>query len=189
MGEGEIMARATRPRRASSSRSTRVSPIPPGFPTVIAYLAVEGGVAALEFYKKAFGARELARELAPDGRLINARLRIGDTIIMLSDVFPGDDFVAPSMVGTTTVTLQLYTKDVDRAWDRAVAAGAKVVIPLDEQYWGERHGHLLDPFGHHWSLAMRVPMSRAEMAKKRAEAYAGFTRGVYHHSQSAYTDA
>jgi len=183
------MARPTRPRRARPPRSTRPSPVPPGYPTIVPYLAVEGGIAALEFYKKAFGARVLARETAPDGRLINARLRIGDSMIMLSDVFPGDDSVAPSMVGTTTVTLEFYTKDVDRAWDRAVEAGAKVVVPLAEQYWGERHGHLLDPFGHHWSLATRVPMTRADMAKKKAEAYAAFTRGVYHHSQSAYTDA
>ena len=183
------MARSTRPRRARSPRPTRLSPIPPGFPSIVPYLAVEGGAAALEFYKKAFGARELARETAPDGRLISGRLKIGDSMIMLSDVFPGDDSAAPSMVGTTTVTLQLYTKDVDRVWDRAVAAGAKVVVPLQEQYWGERHGHLLDPFGHHWSLAMRVPMSRAEMAKKKAEAYASFAKGEYHHTQPVYADA
>jgi uncharacterized glyoxalase superfamily protein PhnB len=182
------MARSARPRRARS-RSAGPSPVPRGYPTIVPYLAVEGGVAAIEFYKKAFGARELARETLPDGRLINGRLRIGDMVIMLSDVFPGDDSAAPSTVGTTTVTLEFYTKDVERAWDRAVAAGAKVVIPLDEQYWGERHGHLIDPFGHHWSLAMRVPMSRAEMARKRAEAYASFARGVYHHGQPQYVDA
>lgn len=184
-----VMTRSTRPRRARPSRSSRPSPIPAGFPTLVPYLAVEGGTAAIEFYKAAFGARELAREVGPDGRLINGRLKIGDSILMLSDVFPGDDAVSPSMLGKTTVTLQLYTKDVDRAWDRAVAAGAKVVVPLDEQYWGERHGHLIDPFGHHWSLAMRVPMSRAEMARKKAEAYASFSRGEYHHTQPLYIDA
>jgi PhnB protein len=108
---------------------------------------------------------------------------------MLSDVFSGDDAIAPSMVGKTTVTLQLYSKDVDRDWDRAVAAGAKVVIPLEEQYWGERHGHLLDPFGHHWSLAMRVPMTRTEMARKKAEAYASYARGEYHHTEPPFADA
>jgi len=183
------MARSRGPRRARSTRSAGPSPVPAGYPTIIPYLALEGGTEALQFYKAAFGARELAREVAPDGRLINARLRIGDSILMLSDVFPGDDAVAPSMVGTTTVTLQLYAKDIDRVWDRAVAAGAKVVVPLDEQYWGERHGHLLDPFGHHWSLAMRVPMSRAVMARKKAEAYASFARGEYHHTQPLYADA
>jgi len=155
----------------------------------VPYLAVEGGVSALEFYKKALGAREVLRELLPDGRLISGLVRIGDSLIMLSDVFPGDDAIAPSMVGKTTVTLQLYCKDVDRTWDRAVAAGMKVLIPLEEQYWGERHGHLLDPYGHHWSLAMRVPMSRAEMAKKKEEAYASFARGEYHHSEPPYADA
>jgi PhnB protein len=183
------MARARSPRRARPVKSIRPSPVPPGYPTVVPYLAVEGGVAALEFYKKAFGAHEMARELAPDGRLISGRLRIGDSMIMLSDVFPGDDSAAPSSVGTTTVTLQLYTKDIDRLWDRAIAAGAKVVVPLEEQYWGERHGHLLDPFGHHWSLAMRVPMTRVEMAAKKAEAYASFARGAFRHTQPIYLDA
>jgi uncharacterized glyoxalase superfamily protein PhnB len=156
---------------------------------VIPFLAVHGGTAALEFYKKAFGAREIARETTPDGRLISGRLRIGQSVVMLSDVFPGDDTVAPSAVGTTTVSLQLYTKDVDRAWDRAVAAGAKVVIPLEDQYWGERHGHILDPFGHHWSLATRIRMSRAEKAKKQAEAYAAFSRGEHHHYEPPESDA
>jgi len=183
------MARSTRPRRSHVTRSTGPSPIPAGYPTVIPYLAVEKGVAAIEFYKKAFGARELARETTADGRLINARIKIGDSILMLSDVFPGDDAIAPSMVGKTTVTLQLYVKDVDHAWDRAVAAGATVVVPLEDQYWGERHGHLLDPFGHHWSLAMRVRMTPAEMAKKKADAYASFARGQFHHTTPLYVDA
>ena len=183
------MARSKGPRRARPSRSTGVSPIPAGYPTVIPFLAVQGGLAAIEFYKKAFGARELGRETTPDGRLISGRLRIGQSLIMLSDVFPGDDTAAPSSVGTTTVSLQLYTKDVERVWDRAVAAGAKVVIPLDDAYWGERHGHLLDPFGHHWSLAMRVAMTRAEKARKQAEAYAAFNRGEHPHRQLPYLDA
>ena len=156
---------------------------------VIPFLAVQGGIAALEFYKEAFGARELSRETTPDGRLLSGRLRIGQSLVMVSDVFPGDDLAAPSAVGTTTVALQLYTKDVDPAWDRAVAAGAQVVIPLENQYWGERHGHLLDPFGHHWSLAMRIRMSRAEKAKKQAEARAAFSHGEHPHQQPAYLDA
>jgi PhnB protein len=133
----------------------------------------------MEFYQKAFGAKELARETTPDGRLIHGRLRIGDSMIMLSDVFPGGDVASPSTVGTTTVTLHLYSKDVDALWDRAVAAGAKVTMPLENQFWGERYGHLLDPFGHHWSLSMRVRMSRTEMAEKRAQAMSSFDRGEH----------
>lgn len=168
--------------RTGGSRSTRLrplSPIPPGYPTVVPYLAVAGGVAALEFYVAAFGAKVLAREVTPDGKLIHGRLRIGDSVLMVSDVFPGADVSPPSSVGTTTVTLHLYSKNVDALWDRAVAAGAKVTMPLENQYWGERYGRLLDPFGHHWSLSMRVKMSRADVARKREDAMAAFARGEH----------
>ena len=123
----EARATSTLPLRGADS---------PGYPSVIPYLAVNDGVEALEFYEKAFGAKEMVRELAPDGKLIHGRIRIGDSIIMLSDVFPGSDTASPSSVGTTTVTLHLYSKDVDALWDRAVAAGAKVTMPLENQYLG-----------------------------------------------------
>jgi PhnB protein len=176
-------AKRSRPRTASPS------PVPPGYPTLIPYLAVSGGTAALEFYKKAFGAKELVRNTTPDGKLIHGRLKIGTSILMLSDVFPGAGVASPASVGTTTVTLHLYTKNVDALWDRAVAAGAKVTMPLENQYWGERYGHLLDPFGHHWSLSMRVNMSRAEKAAKQAEAEAAFARGSHPSRESPDSDA
>ena len=173
------MPRSSSRKKRRTVRAPTVSPIPRGYPTVIPYLAVQGGVAALEFYKRAFGAKELARTTTPDGKLIHGRLRIGDSLVMLSDVFPGSGLASPATVGTTTVTLHLYAKNVDAVWDRAVAAGAKVTMPLENQYWGERYGHLLDPFGHHWSLSMRVKMSRAERAAKQAEAEAAFARGEH----------
>ena len=156
---------------------------------MIPYLAVQGGVAALDFYQKAFGAKLLQRTITPDGKLIHGRLRFGKSIVMVSDVFPGSGVAAPSTVGTTTVTLHLYVDDVDRVWDRAIAAGAKVTMPLDKQYWGERYGHLLDPFGHHWSLSMRVRMSKAEKDAKRAEAEAAFSRGEHPRLEPPYGDA
>ncbi len=156
---------------------------------MVPYLAVSDGVEALEFYQKAFGAKVLVRELAPDGKLIHGRLRIGDSIVMLSDVFPGSDTASPDTVGTTTVTLHLYSKNVDALWDRAVAAGAKVTMPLENQYWGERYGHLRDPFGHHWSLSMRVKMSRDEKAAKQQEAMASFARGEHPGKEPPYGDA
>jgi PhnB protein len=177
-----------RPRRRRSARTSGGSAVPPGYPTIVPYLAVKDGVAALDFYKKAFGAREVARLTTPDGKLIHGRLRFGKSVIMLSDVFPGADVAAPSSVGTTTVTIHLYAKNIDRVWDRAIAAGAKVTMPLENQYWGERYGHLLDPFGHHWSLGMKVRMSRAEKAAKRAEAEAAFARGEHPGRELPYTD-
>jgi PhnB protein len=179
-------SKSSKRRRPSGSRGP--IPVPAGYPTVIPYLAVQGGVAALEFYEKAFGAKELARTTTPDGKLIHGRLRFGNSVIMLSDVFPGAGVASPSTVGTTTVTLHLYSKDVDRVWDRAVAAGAKVTMPLENQYWGERYGHLLDPFGHHWSLSMRIRMTKAEKEAKRKEAEAAFSRGEHPGRDPPYGD-
>lgn len=183
------MARATRNRKSRSKRPSAPSPIPPGYGTVTPYLTVDGGIAALEFYKKAFGARELRRRVTPDGKLIHGRVRIGDTIVLLSDVFPDSSTAAPSSIGTTTVTLHIYSKNVDALWDRAVAAGAKVAMPLENQFWGERYGRLIDPFGHHWSLAMRVRVSRTELEAKRREADAAFARGEHPNRDPPYGDA
>ena len=170
---------ASRKPAASSRNRSRGLPMPPGFHTVTPYLAVAGGVEALEFYKRAFGAKELQRETTPDGKLIHGRLRIGDSIVMLSDVFEGSDRSAPSTVGTSTVALHIYTRDVEPLWNRAVDAGAKVTMPLDDQFWGERYGHLLDPFGHHWSLSMRIRMTPKEREAKRREAMRAFAHNEH----------
>lgn len=153
------------------------------------YLSVVGGLAAIEFYKKAFGARELLRRVTPDGKLIHGRLRIGTSIVLLSDVFPDSETASPASIGTTTVTLHIYTKNVDALWDRAVAAGAKVMMPLENQFWGERYGQLLDPFGHRWSLSMRVKMARSDMAAKQQDAEAAFARGEHPGRTPRYHDA
>lgn len=176
-------------RRASRRPPSGSAPaIPTGFHTVTPYLAVVGGVAALEFYQKAFGAKELQRQVTPDGKLVHGRIRIGDSIVMLSDVFPGSDRVAPSNLGTSTVALHIYTRDVEKLWNRAVDAGAKVTMPLEDQYWGERYGHLVDPFGHHWSLSQPVRMSPAVRDAKRQEAMAAFAKGEHPRSEPAGTD-
>jgi PhnB protein len=177
--------------RKRTVRRTAKSPglsIPPGFHTVTPSLAVVGGVAALEFYKNAFGAKELMRNTTPDGKLIHGRIRIGDSIVLLSDVFEGSDRAAPSTVETTTVTLHLYSTDVETLWNRAVAAGATVSMPLADQYWGERYGHLVDPFGHHWSLSMRVRMPKATRDAKRREALQAFSQGDHPSRVSPDTD-
>jgi len=154
------------------AKSKRASPIPRGFRTVTPYLSVDGGLKALEFYKKAFGAKEITkrRRETPDGKVIHARFTIGDSLIMLSD-----GFGRPSP-NQGRVTLHIYSRNVDRLWKDAIAAGAKVEMPLDNMYWGERYGQLTDPFGHRWSVSMRVNMSKEEMAAKEREAMALFGR-------------
>lgn len=147
---------------------------PAGFSTVTPYLAVRGAVRAIEFYAAAFGAKELQRETTPDGKILHSRLRIGDSIVMLADEFEGGSMTAPEQATTSPITLHLYVPDVDAVWKRALAAGARVVHPLDDMFWGERYGQLRDPFGHLWSVSTPLRMSRAEREAKRAEAMRSF---------------
>lgn len=170
------MAKKTKRSPRKARRTRTLSPIPPGMRTVTPYLAIAGAARALEFYKKAFGAKELSRQPTPEGKLMHAAMKIGDTTIMMSDEFPGSPTRAPTNVGGTTVMLHVYTKDVDRLWSQAVAAGAKVTMPLDNMFWGERYGQLEDPFGHHWTLSMRIRMSAQEKEAKRHAAMASFAQ-------------
>lgn len=142
-----------------------------------AYLKVEGAARAIEFYKEAFGAVELSRQAMPDGKLLHASLRLGDSTIMMSDAFPEVEGETPAAAGAGAVTLHLYCEDVDAVWERALVAGAKATMPLEDQFWGERYGKLVDPFGHHWSLSTPVEMSEAEREAKRREAMAFFGSG------------
>lgn len=183
------MAPATKKGKSGAKKKNGPPPIPPGFGTVTAYLSVEGGLAAIEFYKKAFGAEELRRRVTPNGRLIHGQIKIGNTMVFLSDVFPDSDSAAPSSIGTTTVTLHIYTEDVDALWDQAVAAGARVTIPLENQYWGERYGQLIDPFGHHWTLSMQVEIDPKEMEARRLEAEAAYAHEERPSRSPRYGDA
>lgn len=168
------------PAKKSKTKKTKeISPIPAGFHTVTPYLTLNRGTEAIEFYKKAFGAKELAREATPDGKIMHARIRIGDSIIMLSDEFPGSDTKSPESFGSTTVTLHIYSKSVDKLWQQVVSAGAKVTMPLDNQFWGERYGKLVDPFGHNWSLSMQIKMDPEEMEAKRQAAMSMFAQGEH----------
>jgi len=168
-----------RPKRARPTPERKLNPIPPGFRTVTPYLAIDGAAQALEFYKKAFGAKELSRDATPDGKILNASMKIGDSIVLMSDVFPGSDAKSPVTLGGTAVTIHVYSKDVDKLWERALAAGARVVMPLDNQFWGERYGQLADPFGHRWSMSMQVKMSRQEMEAKQKAAMATFAQSEH----------
>jgi PhnB protein len=161
----------------SSTLSRPQGSIPPGEHSVSPYLTVNNGSNAIDFYKKAFSAEELFRETMPDGKVLHARMRLGDSIVRLSDEFDGSPHKSPVSLGATTVTLHIYTENVDRLWRQAVQAGAKVVLPLDNQFWGERYGILVDPFGHQWSMSMVIKMSPDEMAGKRKEVMSMFSRG------------
>ena len=174
----ELARRKARKKRASR-RPRQVAPVPPGFRTVTPYLVLSGAARAVEFYKRAFNAKEQHREATPDGKIVHSRLKIGDSIVMLSDEFLGSGMKSPTSLGTSTVTMHLYTKDVDRLWQKAVSAGARVVMPLDNQYWGERYGQLADPFGHRWSVSKRIKMSPQEMEAKRQAAMAMFAQGEH----------
>jgi PhnB protein len=164
---------------AARTKAPVLPPIPKGFRTVTPYLCVDGAAKAMEFYLRAFGAKELTRQALPDGKLIHGRIQIGDSIVMLSDLFPGGTTNAPSVAGKTTVTLHIYSKDVASLWARAVRAGATVLMPLGKQFWGETYGQLRDPFGHVWSLSQQVPMSAEERHRKQREAMAMFASGEH----------
>jgi len=125
----------------------------------------------MEFYRRAFGARELVRRTTPDGKIVHGRLQIGNSIVMLSDRFGPEP---PPGAPAARVTLHLYFPNVRAAWAKAVKAGATVVMPLDDQFWGERYGQLDDPFGHRWSLAQVVAMDEAVRIRKQQEAMAMF---------------
>lgn len=166
-------------KKTRKSKPKRFDAVPAGFHTVTPYLAVRGAAQALDWYKKAFGAKELQREEVEGGMLIHARIKIGDSIIMLSDIFPGALHKSPIDLGATSITLHVYAKNVDALWKRAVEAGAKVDMQLDDMFWGERYGQLTDPFGHSWSLSQRIPMSKKEMERRRQESMKMFEQAKH----------
>ena len=151
--------------------ATVAKPCPSGYHTVTPALSVRGGLQALDFYKRAFGAEEQMRFLAPDGQaLMHAEIKIGDSIIMLSDENPQMGCRGPQALGGATVSLYLYVPDVDTAFEQAVAAGAKSLMPVADMFWGDRMGKLVDPFGHEWALAPHKEDLTPEEIKKRGEA-------------------
>jgi PhnB protein len=145
-----------------------VKPIPDGYRTVTPHLYVKGGAEALDFYKKAFGAKELSRFPMPDGRLGHAEIQIGDSRIMLADEFPEMNARGPKSLGGTSVSIALYVEDVDSFVQRAVAAGAKVTQPVKNQFYGDRTGGLEDPFGHAWHVATHIEDISLEEMQRRA---------------------
>jgi PhnB protein len=154
-----------------------VKPIPDGYHTVSPYLAVEDAAAAIDYYQKAFGAKERVRMEAPGGTIGHAELEIGDSVVMLSDPFPQATTRPPIELGGTTASVFMYVEDVDAVVRKAVDAGASVEMEVADQFWGDRFGTVKDPFGHLWSIATHVedvpPEEMAERAKQVMAAMAG----------------
>jgi PhnB protein len=148
------------------------TPVPEDFHTITPQIVVKGVAAAIEWYSKALGAHELLRNTAPDGAsIMHAELLLGDSRFFVVDEFPAS-MLSPSTLGGTTVTMHLYVRDVDSLFNRAVEAGATIVMPVADQFWGDRYGILRDPFGHRWSMASRIEDLSPKKLQDRARAWA-----------------
>ena len=155
--------------------SARVNPVPEEFHTITPHLVVRDVAKAVAFYHQAFNAEELYRNLAPDGKsIIHSELLLGDSRFFVNDEFPDHGSLSPVALNGSPVTLHLYVQDVDKVWDRAVGAGAEVLMPLENQFWGDRYGILRDPFGHKWSIASRLEdLSPKELNQRAAQFFSG----------------
>ena len=147
-----------------------VKPIPEGYPQVTPYLVVDGAEAAIEFYGKVFGATERMRLPGPDGTIGHAELQLGESLIMVADEAPQFGLRGPRAIGGTPVTISVYVEDVDGVVGRAAQAGATVLRPVEDQFYGDRSGQFEDPFGHRWSVATHVEdISPEEMGRRAAD--------------------
>jgi PhnB protein len=141
--------------------------------TVTPHLVVRDAAAASEWYQRALGATERGRIPVPGGRFMQIELRFGDSTVMIADEFPELGVVSPRSVGGTVGALVIHTDDVDALWRRALEAGAEVSLPLQEMFWGDRHGEIFDPFGHRWGLAQRLRDVPADQIRAAAAAMFG----------------
>lgn len=157
------------PATKAAARRKKVHFIPKGYHSVTPYLACQNAARAIDFYKRAFGAVEVMRMPAPGGKIGHAEIGIGDSRVMLTDEYPEMDFLGPQARGGTTVHIHVYVKDADAMVERAVAAGARLVREVKDQFYGDRSGSLQDPFGHVWHIAThKEDLSMAQL-RKRAE--------------------
>ena len=163
---------------------TSVSPIPPGFHSVTPHMIIRNAGEAMDFYVKAFGAVEISRfEMPGMGLLAHGLLKLGDSFIMVTDEFPPDftgcpDVLSPVTAGGTTVTLHVYTDDVDGMYRRALEAGCETVMEPMDAFWGDRYGQVRDPYGHHWALATHIrDMDQAEVAEAAAAEFSNMPSG------------
>jgi PhnB protein len=156
---------------ASKETIMATKSIPDGYHTVTPYLIIKGAAAAIEFYKRVFGATELMRMPSPDGRIGHAEIKIGDSAIMLADEHPEMGYRSPQSLGGTAVSMMVYVDRVDDVVKRAVEAGAKEMRPVENQFYGDRSGTLQDPYGHTWTIATHMEDIPPEEMRKRAEKF------------------
>ena len=154
-----------------------VKPIPEGYHSVTPYLIVRGGAEAIEFYKKAFGATELFRFPTPDGKIGHAEIKIGDSPIMLADEYPQMGYNSPQSIGGSPVSLMVYVEDVDTVFSRAVESGATVKEVVQDKFYGDRTGSVVDPFGHVWHIATHKEDVSLEEMERRAKAQGNAASG------------
>jgi PhnB protein len=145
-------------------------PIPEGYHTLNPHLAVDDAAGAIEFYKRAFGAKERGRMLGPDGKIAHAEIEVGDSVIMLSDPMPQSPYKPPKELGGISGGLYVYVEDVDELAQQVVDAGGTITTPIETMFWGDRFGSVTDPFGHVWSIATRVEDVPPEEMEERAKA-------------------
>jgi PhnB protein len=167
-------AKRAAPKKAAAGKAAPkkkfVKAVPDGYHAITAYLAIDGASAAIDFYKRAFGARERLRMEAPGGKVGHAEITIGDSALMLADEFPDMQFFAPKPGVGVPVNIHLYVKNVDDVFQKAIAAGAEVVRAIEDKFYGDRTGSLRDPFGHIWHLATHTEdLTPAEMKRRGAE--------------------
>lgn len=155
-----------------STMETKVKPIPEGYSNVLPYLAIKDAAKAIDFYKKIFGAKEIGRLSTPDGKVGHCELQIGNARIMLSEEFPEWGNKSPKTLGDTPVTLCIYTENVDEVYKKALDAGAKVYkdMGLQDQFYGDRSGTVVDPFGYKWTIATQIEIVPFEEMQKRFNA-------------------
>lgn len=156
--------------RPGGLKKNKVSATPAAYHTVTPYLIVKGAAQAIDFYQTVFGASEMMRLPGPNGTIVHAEIKIGDSPVMLADEMPGMEFRSPSSIGGSSVGLLLYVEDVDACAAKAVAAGAAVVKPVQNQFYGDRSGTFTDPFGHVWTIATHVEdVSPQELQRRMSE--------------------
>ncbi len=159
----------TRKNPGTPAKKPAVNFVPAGYHTVTPYITVKGGVTALDFYQKAFGAKEKGRLTMPDGTIGHAEIQIGDSFIMLADENPQWGNRSPATLGGTPAGICLYVKNVDAFFEKAVKAGARVEQTIQDQFYGDRSGTLVDPFGHKWTIATHQENVSFREMQKRAD--------------------